>query len=533
MKRFVTAIMVIALIAPAVFAGGTAEGTTGTAAAFNETGFPIVDEPITLTMAAGKHPLSGDIVQFDLWKQYEEMTNVRIEADFVPAASWAERRNLLLASADLPDILGNVPPADIVRYSAQGLFLPMNDLIAQYAPYVRQLFETRPGIERALRLPDGEIYSLPRVNEFRFREVPDMMYINKAWLDRVGLPIPTTTAELETALRAFRDNDVNLSGDPNDEIPMSFMFTDELSLEPWSLLGMFGTLDNAQHRIVMDGEVIFTPFMPEYREGMKWFARMYAEGLIDPEVFTHSRREYAAKGTGGDYAVYGLAFEWFVDSVVGTERGEAEYVTLPPLEGPDGHQLWHRVEDSYFAGKGWFLMGYDNENPEVTMRWFDYIYEPDFSLQWSRGPWDVGLDRRDDGTIVFREPPAGMSYNEFRFSISPGGATGWSVLNDMYDQIDLDPSSTKKLHEDWPMYQPYLIEEAYPDLFFTLEESERLATLTADIQNYVQQMKARWIIGELDIDATWAEFEQTLRRMGVEEYVQIQQTALDRHMGRD
>ena len=243
-------------------------------------------------------------------------------------------------------------------------------------------------------------------------------------------------------------------------------------------------------------------------------------------------REYAAKGSSGDHSVYGLFFEWFVDSGVGVERAENEYVTLPPLAGRDGSRMWNRTEDSYFAGKRWFLISHENPYPEISMRWFDYLYEPDFSLQWSRGPWGVGLDRLDDGTIMFIEPPAGMSYNEFRFSISPGGATGWSVLNDMYDQIVLDPSSTKKLNEDWPMYRPYAVEEAWPDLFFTQDEEERLSTLTTDIHNYVQQMKARWMVGELDVDATWDEFGRTLRRMGVEELVSIWQTAYDRHMGR-
>ncbi len=532
MKKLVVAVVVLMLVGGTAFAGGTQERRAAGAVGFNETGFPIVDERVTLSLVAGKHPLSGDIVQMELWRVYEEMTNVRVEPDFVPAPSWPERRNLLLASGDIPDILGNVPPGDIVRYSPQGLFTPMNRLIEQYAPHVQELFRARPGIRRALTLPDGEIYSLPRVNEFRFREVPDMMYINKAWLDRAGLPVPTTIDELETALRAFRDNDVNNSGNPNDEIPFSFLFEGNSQAEPWSLLGMFGTLDNPSHQMIVDGQVIFTPMTPEYREGMKWFAQLYSEGLIDPEVFTHSLREYTAKGSSGDHSVYGLFFEWFVDSGVGVERAESEYVTLPPLAGRDGNRIWNRTEDSYFAGKGWFLLSHKNPYPEISMRWIDYLYEPDFSLQWSRGPWGVGLDRLDDGTIVFIEPPSGMSYNEFRFSISPGGATGWSVLNDMYDQIVLDPASTKKLNEDWPMYRPHAVEEAWPDLFFTPNEEERLSTLTTDIHNYVQQMKARWMVGELDVDATWDDFGRTLRRMGVEELVSIWQTAYDRHMGR-
>ena len=36
--------------------------------------------------------------------------------------------------------------------------------------------------------------------------------------------MPTTTDEFAEVLRAFKDNDAN--GNPNDEIPLAFKFTD-------------------------------------------------------------------------------------------------------------------------------------------------------------------------------------------------------------------------------------------------------------------------------------------------------------------
>ena len=38
--------------------------------------------------------------------------------------------------------------------------------------------------------------------------------------------MPTTTDEFAEVLRAFKDNDANGNGNPNDEIPLAFKFTD-------------------------------------------------------------------------------------------------------------------------------------------------------------------------------------------------------------------------------------------------------------------------------------------------------------------
>ena len=47
-----------------------------------------------------------------------------------------------------------------------------------------------------------------------------IQFINKAWLDQLGLEVPTTTEELYEVLCAFRDNDMNGNGDTTDEIPL-------------------------------------------------------------------------------------------------------------------------------------------------------------------------------------------------------------------------------------------------------------------------------------------------------------------------
>ena len=46
---------------------------------------------------------------------------------------------------------------------------------------------------------------------------PNRMFINKAWIDKLGLSMPTTTDELKAVLKAFHDQDPNGNG-VQDEI---------------------------------------------------------------------------------------------------------------------------------------------------------------------------------------------------------------------------------------------------------------------------------------------------------------------------
>ena len=126
MKRLTILILLATLIIAAyAVAGGQADdgGEAAATANFNPTGYPIVNEKVTLTYVTSKHRLSGDIEAMQLWKAYEERTNVHLDAVVVPASGWNEKRNLMLASGDLPHILGNLQDNDVVRYSKQGFFV--------------------------------------------------------------------------------------------------------------------------------------------------------------------------------------------------------------------------------------------------------------------------------------------------------------------------------------------------------------------------------------------------------------------------
>lgn len=81
------------------------------------------------------------------------------------------------------------------------------------------MFEEEPDTLSLAKTYEGEIYALPKF-QGKWPDCNGVMFINKTWLDNLGLEVPTTLGELKDVLVAFRDNDANGNGDASDEIPM-------------------------------------------------------------------------------------------------------------------------------------------------------------------------------------------------------------------------------------------------------------------------------------------------------------------------
>lgn len=66
---------------------------------------------------------------------------------------------------------------------------------------------------------------------------------------------------------------------------------------------------------------------------------------------------------------------------------------------------------------------------------------------------------------------------------------------------------------------------------YTPEEASDLSSLSADITKIVSEQKAKWCTGQGDIEAEWDTYIESLNKVGLEKYMEIQNTAYDRYMG--
>jgi putative aldouronate transport system substrate-binding protein len=422
--------------------------------------------------------------------------------------------------------MSNVTDNDILTYGSQGLIVPLEGYIEKYAPKLTAIFEKDPNLKKYVTAPDGHIYTAPKVQQLAHRVNPDNMFINKVWLDKLGLELPETTDDFYSVLKAFKEQDPNGNG-KKDELPMSFIYPGDDSFDIYSFMGSFGVLDNgSNHVTAKNGVVQFSPVQDGYKEAVAYFHKLYSEGLIDPEVFTHDRKQMIAKGQEAD-ELYGVFFAWFDENVIGNKRAEEDYVALPPLKGPRGDQMWNYKPSAVFSRNN-FAVSEVNKYPEASIRWLDQCYDLSNSYELCAGMWDVNIKQVGD-IVVYLDPPEGLSVDEFRYKNSPAYTVPYYLDAEAYGKMDLSSNHKRKIDRLENIYSKYFppIEDIFPPAFFTVSQEEELSILRADINSYVSQKFASWVLGEFDVNSDWVSYKNQLNKMGLERYIEIHQEAYD------
>ena len=510
---------------------GTAVGETQAEFQMNKEGLPIVNEPVTYEIAAQTRK-NKNFKDLEYFQKLEEATNVQINWLMTAKDAWAEKKSLLFASNSLPDafygqeILTNV---DVIKYASQGMLIPLEDMIDEYMPNLKKILDENPQYRKQITAPDGHIYSLPTINELN-PTTHDKWFINKTWLDNLGLEVPTTKEELEQVLLAFKNEDANGNGDPNDEIPFTFRYT---TSEPYnrqqglqSVFGTFGQLDDIYHFIVKDGEVVYTPTTEPYKEAISYFHQLYADGVIDQEVFTHDMSVYCAKIQDPNKIV-GMFLGWS-RSATATNNKE-DYIPLAPLVNSDGKQIWRTV-DAKMISKNSFSITSKAQHPEVLMRWMDQSYDLEKSLEICQGLIGHALEVTPDGRYQQMKLEDGMVLDTVIHDFGPGNDGTFAVMQEIIDKLNLNANLQERKELD-EFYAPYNVpaEDMYPNVFFDESEIEQIGILQTDIDSYVMQKYAEWIVNG-GIDDEWDGFQQKLKDMDVDSYIKIYTDAYERYM---
>src|SRR5699024_5510461 len=284
------------------------------------------------------------------------------------------KRNLILSDgANLPDAFhtASMPASDIMKYGEQGMLLPLNDLIDDYAPNFKKILEDNSDIRKALTFPDGNIYSFPMLKDpdFLSHIIGDKPFINKEWLDELDMDMPETTEEFKAYLEGVKEG--NPSGGEVDEIPFGVGDIDQLVVY---LTGSFGiaNMGQANPNIDLDPEsndIRFYPISDGYKELLEYLSELYSDGLIEQNIFSIESDQYHANFSEGRY---GSTIDWGPEYVFGKEAGGV-YSAMPALEGPNGDKLYTGLYPSV-ASIGAFLITSENESPATTVRWIDYFY---------------------------------------------------------------------------------------------------------------------------------------------------------------
>ena len=509
---------------------------------------PLTEEKVTFRLLNNDLGYVTDFENNRFTEWLEEKTNVHIDWELVPSEEAESKLNLMIASGDIPEIIFSIAsPSQAQLYGSQGLFLPLNDLIAEHAPRLQKMFEVYPRAKDVATSKDGNIYIMPNVEDCFQCSLAARLWIYQPWLDALGLDMPETTDELEQVLLAFKNQDPNGNGIA-DEIP----FSGTLSLDAWngpldryfmnSFLynpGQFG--GGGPWLVLQDGNVTPVYNQPEWREGLRYLHRLYAQGLIDPQTFTQDVDSLQRLGNNPDPVILGSATSgWWYDFVAMEPDSPrwTEYVAVPPLQGPRGvrYAAWEPpwIDPSAVITSAC-------KDPALAVKWIDTLYWQEASLRSHDGV--LGEDWRwaEEGELSVEGKQA--LWKLLAESVGPNDRT-WGGVGPAYwssfmgNGVAADPATAATnidylLFQAAKPYEPYRqpAEMVIPPLAFDEDQAAAIADPETAITQYVNQMFTAFVRGDADIDAGWDAYVSTLDQMGLAPYLQVYQDAYDAKYG--
>ena len=512
-------------------AAGPQEEVSSEKENFNETGFPIVNEKISVSMMGSKAAIQGAWDTLKFFVEMENKTNISFTFDTPASEVFEEKKNLALAGGNYPDVFfgAGLTNAQQIKYGMdEKILIPLDDLIENYGPNIKKMFEEHPEVKQSITAPDGHIYALPNFNEGSLAKTPTWWY-NGEWLEELGISadeLPTTTEEFYELLKRFKTEDPNGNGE-TDEIPFTFITNSNLDyLDPnLYILPAFGV--NSPRIYVEGGTVKYGALEANYKEYLKYMNRLFSEELIDPEWATQDDSARIGKAKANTVGIAAQALPQNLYDVTDAEEAKA-YPMAPALssEFTDGEQRYLLYSQGITPGA--FAITEKCEYPEAMIRWADYLYGEEGSFFIHYGEEGELWKFAEDGRYEYITPDNGMTVEEYRGGIiTPDCGTTtpkWVRPSTVSDWVD--PFQGVRIGQVDTLAIPYG-EVAFPSTFFLPDQQNRIDVIEADLNKYMEEMEAAFFTGTKDIESEYEEFIATLKKMNVEELIEIYQESYD------
>lgn len=460
-----------------------------------------------------------------------EKTNVTVENVANPVSQNSMEEFQLQATERFPaDIYGGVNIKNsILGYAQQGAFIPLNDLIDEHAPNIKQFLESHPEEKAAMSAPDGNIYM---INYMPDGKTGKAYFIRTDWLKALGLDMPQTFEELEKTLYAFRDQDPNGNGE-KDEIP----YFNERWQEAIRLVNLWGaraySSENFNERIPVgaDGKLYHAWMTEEFRNGITNMNRWYEDGILDTEMFTR-KTDTVRQTLWSKDNVGGMTHEWPASTSVYNYNEELlkkvpDFKVEGMLPVSANGTPFEEFQRSAAKPDGWAISA-SCQNPEVAIRFMDWF----FTEEGYRAS-NFGIEG-ESYTMVDGKP-------QFTEEILNSGAVNINLRTTYGAQLSIGCKQDYEYERQWTMKEGVEVYDLYnqadiwsepwtPMLNYTEEEMVIYNDVISSLNDYQNEAMAAFITGKEDIESGWDAYISKCKELGAEKLVEVYQSAYDRYL---
>ena len=487
--------------------------------------YPLIsEEGMTMTAFQSTNPNLADLINnygdLPWWQEVSARTGISFEWTMASWASVEEQFNLLIAADDMPNLCltANYYTDGITSAVENEIFVNLADYIDEYAPNYKAVVE-REDVYPATHDQEGNIIAFYQIAEEEFTPNNGVLFRGDL-LEEQGLEIPVTYDEYEETLLALKD--AYGMGSP------IFHYTDN---SQWLSAGMGVKTDFSLNG---DGEVVYGPVEDAYREYLSIANKWFEEGLIYKDFYAipdGQNINYLVEKMSTGESVVTFAYCEFANMIA---LDEGQYFVAGYIPRDDADEQVHLTEgvDSKIGLGKAYAIGPNSSEEEIQAlcMLMNYFYTEEGALLANYGVEGVAFEYQEDGTpwytdMILNNPdgltmtqalcfyvgymvPCDCDYTVYNIA----SLTTWADFVDAWSKAD----------NAW----------RFPDVSLTAEEQEDYAAASADVDTYLDETLVKFIIGELDVDddAVWQEYLNSLESLGVGTMIEIYEAAYERYL---
>lgn len=511
----------------------------------NTTGFPIVKDTVTLRILCTKIPLhTNGFDKLAFTTDYEKKTNVKIKWELMET-NQNEKIVAMMSSGNFPDVIISdkvLRSSQVEKYGTAGAFLELKTSeIKKYAPNVYKAISSNKNVKKAITCSNGKIYSIPAVDsDMGNQTYAHKMFINKAWLTKLGLSMPKTYSDFIKVMEAFVKQDPNGNG-INDEIGIAVSGVNGMLAGAPQGIEWNGTYDSMY--VDGKGKIHYFYASEAYRSSIKFLNKLYKINALDWSVFTNKKSVAEVVSTGKVGCFIALN-----GSTMLSESNCADYTIMPPLKATASSTpvvITTRGQEIRPYNMIITSSAKNGGKKEVALRWVDYFFTPEGYFYKEYGPNGGYYNSNGDGTYskvttVVNGKSVAKYTDADRYALftpgyvlpgCPAGKTDfWKIdpnrtltsLDKFYSDIDDKLSVSTYKNYQSKKYIPY------GSIKFSEDEEYQLSQFNSTLHKYVKDCVNSFVSGQSDIDTNWSKYQTTMSSYGLEKLEKLYQSAYDR-----
>lgn len=416
-------------------------------------------------------------------KEIGDRTNVNIDLQLIAGADFATKLNTMISSGLTPDIV-RMGGYDHFNYIDQEVFLPIDDLLNEYAPHIMDYV---PEAVWNVTMVNGVKYGVPSYNwPGKYVHV-----LRKDWMDTLNMAAPTNLEELKAVYEAFTNADPDGNGEKDTYGLCTILELTAGTGTYTTFFPIFGAFGTMPMYYSLDGDTVrYGSITKEFKEAVAYIADLYQSGLVDPDLFiikSEQAQQNVVAGKSGSYTAW-----WSYPTIIFFDQLNMKAVS-PDVEWAYAHIVGPNGDQGVMASgmaSGMACISADCKNPEAAVKLLDFLVSDEGANLAAFGILDEHYTADENGQFLKRTEAGDKAYND-----------KWlDAMHQIVTRVDL---SMRGYELNNPTAWNDVVEARDNVLYYNLFEGysvPEMALYTADMNNTELSWFTKFVTGEASLD---------------------------------